>query len=246
MAPPRVAGLALHAPRGAPRSAPSAAQPSPPRHTCSRRSSVPPSRKLPPELRTGSGSPSTKAAFLCCVHGPRQTLAYPNRQIDGKRYSRFPIDSIPMGEHQRRRRRGSSENRAHQRAVLPLAPRLGAPARASPRRATSGSAASFLGTVDAALGCYLAPTLEHLCVSHITDQHGRDLRIPAGRIAPWLHFAAEHVVGELNLYLRVPQTFVGSTPEDVGEEAVLELLVCERAVQRTHAHQRSGWMAETS
>ncbi|CAN6182343.1 unnamed protein product [Urochloa humidicola] len=88
--------------------------------------------------------------------------------------------------------------------------------------------ASFPATVDAALGGYLAPTLEHLGVSHSTEHQGRDLGIPAGRIAPWLHFAAEHVVGELNLYLRVPQTYVQSTEEVVGEEAVLELPVCER------------------
>jgi uncharacterized protein YhhL (DUF1145 family) len=36
-------------------------------------------------------------------------------------------------------------------------------------------------------------------------------------------------VGELNLFLRVPQIFGASTPEVVGEEAVLELPVCERA-----------------
>jgi hypothetical protein len=99
--------------------------------------------------------------------------------------------------------------------------RLVAPREAAP--------ASFIDTVDAALGGYLAPTLEHLGVSHRTDQQGRDLRIPAGRIAPWLHFAAEHVVGELNLFLQVPQTYSVSLPEVVGEEAVLELPVCERA-----------------
>ncbi|CAD6253426.1 unnamed protein product [Miscanthus lutarioriparius] len=129
-----------------------------------------------------------------------------------------------MAPHQRPPRRAAARDpgppwlrprrRAHQRAVPPLAPRLGAPAGVSPRRAASG-------TVDAALGGYLAPTLEHLGVSHRTDQQGRDLRIPPGRIAPWLRFAAEHVVGELNLFLRVPQTFVG--PEVVREEAVLEL-----------------------
>ncbi|XP_021317094.1 F-box/FBD/LRR-repeat protein At1g16930 isoform X2 [Sorghum bicolor] len=91
--------------------------------------------------------------------------------------------------------------------------------------------ASFIDTVDAALGGYLAPTLEHLGVSHhVTDIQGRDLRISPARIAPWLHFAAAHVVGELNLYLRVPQTFGASTPEIVWDEeaAVLELPVCER------------------
>ncbi|CAN6195991.1 unnamed protein product [Urochloa humidicola] len=86
--------------------------------------------------------------------------------------------------------------------------------------------ALFPATVDAALGGYLTRTLEHLGVSHSTEHQGRDPRIPARRIAPWLQFAAEHGVGELNLCLRVPQTFVA--PE-VGEEAVLELPVCERA-----------------
>ena len=57
--------------------------------------------------------------------------------------------------------------------------------------------ASFPATVDAALGGYLAPTLEHLGVSHHTDLQRCDLRIPAGRIASWLRFAAERVVGEL-------------------------------------------------
>ncbi|KAG2563763.1 hypothetical protein PVAP13_8KG368002 [Panicum virgatum] len=89
--------------------------------------------------------------------------------------------------------------------------------------------ASFPATVDAALGGYLAPTLERLGVSHRTVQQGRDLRIPAGRIAPWLRFAAERVVGELYLYLCVPQTFYDFTPEVLGEEAVLELPVCQRA-----------------
>jgi hypothetical protein len=37
------------------------------------------------------------------------------------------------------------------------------------------------------------------------------------------------VVGELNLFLRVPQIFGASTPEVVGEEAVLKLPVCEQA-----------------
>ncbi|KAG2558898.1 putative FBD-associated F-box protein At5g50270 [Panicum virgatum] len=96
--------------------------------------------------------------------------------------------------------------------------------------------ASFLATVDAALGGYLAPTLEHLGVAHFTDQW-RDLRIPAGRIEPWLRFAAEHVVGNLNLFLRAPLMFNGWTPEILGEEAVLELPVCQRA-KRIELHLR--------
>ena len=157
-----------------------------------------------------------------------------------------------MCEHQRRHRPGSGEDRisglpdALLHEILVRLRSAAAAARTSvlsrrwryvwahlpelhlvaPRAA---AAASFPAAVDAALGGYLAPTLEHLGVSHITDQHGRDLRIPAGRIAPWLHFAAEHVVGELNLCLRVPQTFGLSTPEFVEDEAVLELPVCGRA-----------------
>ncbi|CAD6253425.1 unnamed protein product [Miscanthus lutarioriparius] len=98
----------------------------------------------------------------------------------------------------------------------------------APREATP---ASFINTVDATLGGYLAPTLEHLGVSISTDELDRDLGIPAGRIAPWLHFAVEHVVGELYLYLRLPQWFVQPESVVIREEVVLELPVCERAKQ---------------
>nr|TKW01360.1 hypothetical protein SEVIR_8G174400v2 [Setaria viridis] len=73
--------------------------------------------------------------------------------------------------------------------------------------------ASFLDTVDAA---WDTPTLKGLSIEP-SAAYGRDF--PARRVAPWLSFASERVVGPL--FLRLPM------PEDDGEEAVLELLACE-------------------
>ena len=95
------------------------------------------------------------------------------------------------------------------------------------RGATSGP---FLDTVDTALGGYLTPTLEHLSISLYADDRGRP-RVPARRIAPWLQFAAEHVVGELSLCLRVPHWFLYGSIRNQESEAVLELPDCERARQ---------------
>jgi hypothetical protein len=93
-------------------------------------------------------------------------------------------------------------------------------------RAAAAAAASFLDTVDGALAGYLAPTLGHLSIS--LEQ--RDVSITAGRVAPWLQFAAEHRAGEI--HLRVPlnprRLF---EPEEVEDEAVLELPACEGAKQ---------------
>jgi hypothetical protein len=76
---------------------------------------------------------------------------------------------------------------------------------------------SFLDTVDGALAGYLALTLRYLSIS--LEQ--RDVPITARRVAPWLQFAAEHVVGEIHLYVprNLPQL----------AEAVLELPACEGA-----------------
>jgi hypothetical protein len=98
---------------------------------------------------------------------------------------------------------------------------------------SAAAAASFLDTVDGALAGYLAPTLGHLNIS----LKQRDVSITAGRVAPWLQFAAEHVVGEIHLYVPPsPPRFPPSPPrlfepEVVEDEAVLKLPACEGAKQ---------------
>ncbi|CAL5005203.1 unnamed protein product [Urochloa decumbens] len=80
--------------------------------------------------------------------------------------------------------------------------------------------ASFMDTVDAALRACLAPALECLTIGLSC---ARDTP-PASRVAPWLRFASQHVVGTLNLYvLCLPN---GDVEE---EEAALELPTCKRA-----------------
>ncbi|CAO2184330.1 unnamed protein product [Urochloa humidicola] len=71
--------------------------------------------------------------------------------------------------------------------------------------------ASFMEAVDAAIGACLSPTLERLTISLSPI-------VPAGRTAPWLHFASQRVVGTLSLSVR-------SLDSD-GEEEVLELPAC--------------------
>ncbi|XP_021317439.1 putative F-box/LRR-repeat protein At5g02930 isoform X1 [Sorghum bicolor] len=101
--------------------------------------------------------------------------------------------------------------------------------RLDQRRRPTASGLLFLDTIDAALAGYSAPTLERLSISIPSNSNAPSSVVgPGARIAPWLHFAAARVVGELNLFLRAPQTFVVATPEVVGEEAVLELPVCEQ------------------
>ncbi|XP_021317442.1 F-box/FBD/LRR-repeat protein At2g04230 isoform X4 [Sorghum bicolor] len=96
--------------------------------------------------------------------------------------------------------------------------------RLDQRRRPTASGLLFLDTIDAALAGYSAPTLERLSISIPSNSNAPSSVVgPGARIAPWLHFAAARVVGELNLFLRAPQTFVVATPEVVGEEAVLEL-----------------------
>lgn len=57
-----------------------------------------------------------------------------------------------------------------------------------------------------------------------------DVRILAGRIAPWLRFAAEHMVGKLHLSVPVRLRILDPEPEVTGaEEAVLELPVYQGA-----------------
>ncbi|CAN6343574.1 unnamed protein product [Urochloa humidicola] len=79
--------------------------------------------------------------------------------------------------------------------------------------------ASFLDAVDGALAGCLAPALERLCITALADPA---IPVPAGRVAPWLRFAAERVVGELCLIMHP------LSPLDT-EEAELELAVCAGA-----------------
>ncbi|CAO2202589.1 unnamed protein product [Urochloa humidicola] len=71
--------------------------------------------------------------------------------------------------------------------------------------------ASIMDAVDAAIGAWQPPTLERLTIALSPI-------VPAGRAAPWLHFASQRVVGTLSLS-------VPSLDSD-GEEEVLELPAC--------------------
>ncbi|KAJ1275966.1 hypothetical protein BS78_05G177400, partial [Paspalum vaginatum] len=83
-------------------------------------------------------------------------------------------------------------------------------------------ATSFLDTVDGALAGYSAPTLDRLTISlyfSLTARHG--IRVPAGRVQPWLRFASERVVGALHLVSAImlpppggrPYVYVGVNKE---------------------------------
>nr|CAB3490137.1 unnamed protein product [Digitaria exilis] len=78
--------------------------------------------------------------------------------------------------------------------------------------------ASLLDAVDGALAGYSATApLEHLGILFFTGGPN----VTASRAAPWLRFAAKHVVGEFNL--RVPYQKMGKDQEE------LELPACTRA-----------------
>ncbi|CAL4905497.1 unnamed protein product [Urochloa decumbens] len=79
--------------------------------------------------------------------------------------------------------------------------------------------ASFLDAVDGALAGCLAPALERLSIDMFDDPV---IPVPAGRVAPWLRFAAERVSGELCLVMH-------PHPPPDTEEAELELAVCAGA-----------------
>ncbi|CAO2149389.1 unnamed protein product [Urochloa humidicola] len=93
--------------------------------------------------------------------------------------------------------------------------------------------ASFLDAVDSALSAYAAPSLEAFVVVLPTGAgDGNSLNVPAGRVASWLRFAAERVVGELFLFMPRTKVMLTVTQLQVdGEEddAVLELPTCGRA-----------------
>ncbi|CAL4980437.1 unnamed protein product [Urochloa decumbens] len=101
---------------------------------------------------------------------------------------------------------------------------------------------SFLDAVDSALSAYAAPTLEALVVVMPT---AASHDVPAGRVAPWLRFAAERVAGDLVLFMPSPRSRFDPIHElevdywqelsssillgHTWEGAVLELPTCERA-----------------
>ncbi|CAL4992294.1 unnamed protein product [Urochloa decumbens] len=91
--------------------------------------------------------------------------------------------------------------------------------------------ASFLNSVDSAVSACTAPTLEAFVVV-LPAAGDNSLNVPAGRVTPWLRFAAERVVGELILFMPRPRRM---WPRELqvnfdwidGEE--VELPTCERA-----------------
>ncbi|CAL4980442.1 unnamed protein product [Urochloa decumbens] len=91
--------------------------------------------------------------------------------------------------------------------------------------------ASFLDAVDSAISSYAAPNLEAFVVV-LPAAGDNSLNVPARRVTPWLRFAAEHLVGELILFMPRPRRM---WPRELqvnfnwidGEE--VELPTCERA-----------------
>ncbi|KAL6657892.1 hypothetical protein ACP70R_005672 [Stipagrostis hirtigluma subsp. patula] len=73
--------------------------------------------------------------------------------------------------------------------------------------------ATFLDSVDAALAAYSAPTVKRLCISLPDDCPC----VPAHRVAPWLRFGSQRVVGAFVLCL--PMQWLGVD----GVDADLEL-----------------------
>ncbi|CAL4980438.1 unnamed protein product [Urochloa decumbens] len=79
------------------------------------------------------------------------------------------------------------------------------------------------GAVDAALAAFstTAAPLELLHIHIRFLLHGSRRWVQASRAAPWLRFASEHVVGELRLFVPLPDVD--------GKEEELELPACPRA-----------------
>ncbi|CAO2146869.1 unnamed protein product [Urochloa humidicola] len=98
-------------------------------------------------------------------------------------------------------------------------------------------ASSFLDVVDGALAACAAPTLQAFVVVLPTG-----LNIPAGRVAPWLRFASERVVGELILLGRTWPHELQVYGYGEEEDVVLELPTCERAKTITLRLEQDWWL----
>ncbi|CAL5083354.1 unnamed protein product [Urochloa decumbens] len=83
--------------------------------------------------------------------------------------------------------------------------------------------ASFLDSVDAALASFSAPVVKELHINTPNSCPG----VPALRVAPWLRFASQRLVG--TLFLIAPLLISSILKPDVGGEEELELPVCEGA-----------------
>ncbi|CAL5086318.1 unnamed protein product [Urochloa decumbens] len=83
--------------------------------------------------------------------------------------------------------------------------------------------ASFLDSVDAALASFSAPIVKELHINPPNSCPG----VPALRVAPWLRFASQRLVG--TLFLIAPLLISSILKPDVGGEEELELPVCEGA-----------------
>ncbi|RCV38713.1 hypothetical protein SETIT_8G164300v2, partial [Setaria italica] len=102
--------------------------------------------------------------------------------------------------------------------------------------------ASFLDAVDSALAAYAAPTIQGLVIVLSTAAAG--LGVPAGRVAPWLRFAAERVAVELVIFVPPPPMHRHQTwPVVDWEDDLLELPACEEAVLELPACERAKTMA---
>ncbi|KAK3127312.1 hypothetical protein QOZ80_7AG0571290 [Eleusine coracana subsp. coracana] len=79
---------------------------------------------------------------------------------------------------------------------------------------------SFVDSVDAVLATYSSPAIGFLRIKPPKDS--RQIPVPAHRVAPWLRFASERVVGSLYLYMP-------GVDDEENREEELQIPVCDRA-----------------
>ncbi|GJN11450.1 hypothetical protein PR202_ga29645 [Eleusine coracana subsp. coracana] len=89
---------------------------------------------------------------------------------------------------------------------------------------------SYTNSVDAVLAAYSAPVVELLWITPPNDYHRR-IRVPAGRVEPWLRFASQRVVGRLCLYVDDEANIV---------EDELEIPVCPGAIEIRFSSMEDG------
>ncbi|TVU50183.1 hypothetical protein EJB05_01545, partial [Eragrostis curvula] len=89
--------------------------------------------------------------------------------------------------------------------------------------------ALFLDSVDAALAAHSAPTVEFLSIFLPIDAP----RVSACRVAPWLLFASQRVMGKLHVFVPPdPQMSSSPTPEaEEEEEKELDIPACAGATR---------------
>ncbi|TVU38761.1 hypothetical protein EJB05_12147, partial [Eragrostis curvula] len=89
--------------------------------------------------------------------------------------------------------------------------------------------ASFLDSIDAVLAAHTAPTVDLLSI-YLPHSDGDAPHVSACRVAPWLLFASQRVMGELHVFLPLQMRLL-PTPEAEEEEEELEIPACAGATR---------------